>query len=61
MPKKQAGRKAVREAYRDAWHAVALARAEDLMKDPALRRSIDESILKVLRAMVARLEREQQV
>jgi hypothetical protein len=52
---------AVSEAYRDAWYAVALARAEDLMKDPELRRSIDESILKVLRAMVVRLEKEQEV
>lgn len=48
---------AISEAYRDAWYAVALARAEELMRDPELKERIEDSILNVLEGMVSRLRK----
>lgn len=35
---------AISEAYRDAWYAAALARAEEMARDPKIKRLIDEVI-----------------
>lgn len=32
------------DAYRYAWYAVALARAEELMRDPKFKKLIDDAI-----------------
>lgn len=49
---------AISEAYRDAGYAAALARAEELMRDPDLKKRIDHAILDVLEGMVIRLKQQ---
>ncbi|MBI4612042.1 MAG: hypothetical protein HY720_00365 [Planctomycetes bacterium] len=46
---------AISEAYRDAWYAVALERAEEMTKDPELCDRIDDAIIDVLEGMIAGL------